>query len=171
MFIENYGLFWRIDEVEWYPGKGARGAFRLLGHRRENIPALRLADFRDQRGIYILYGNHGAHYVGLTKKRGLGLRLKDHLNDRHKTQWDRFSWFGFCKVLEKKNEEGLRTLKRLAHVGVVRPRAMIGDVEALLIKAMGLDNINQMKFSNAREWSQVKAYKVEAYMKKVARGR
>src|ERR1043166_3287038 len=100
MFITNYGLFWRRDEVDWNPGKGAKGAFRLLGRRGKRHPAIRLADFRRQKGIYILYGNHGPHYVGLTKRMGLGRRLMDHLSDRHSKKWDRFSWFGFNMVLK-----------------------------------------------------------------------
>jgi hypothetical protein len=94
MFIKNFGLFWRADEIDWAPGKGSKGVFRLLGRRGINNPGLRLADFRYQKGIYILYGNHGPYYVGLTKRRGLGQRLKEHLADQHAGQWDRFSWFG-----------------------------------------------------------------------------
>ena len=80
MFIKNFGLFWRADEVDWNPGKGKKGAFRLLGRQGSNLPGLRLADFRHQQGIYILYGNHGPYYVGLTKNQGFGKRLLDHWN-------------------------------------------------------------------------------------------
>ena len=68
MFIKNFGQFWRADEVEWYPGRGARGAFRLLGRQGKYLPRVRLADFRYQQGIYILYGNHGPDYTGLTNR-------------------------------------------------------------------------------------------------------
>src|SRR4051794_10537989 len=78
VFIKNFGQFWRFDEINWFPGKGAKGAFRLLGRQGKNIPGLRLADFRYQQGIYILYGNHGPYYTGLTTRQGLGRRLKDH---------------------------------------------------------------------------------------------
>jgi hypothetical protein len=83
MVIRSYGLFWQCDEVNWHPGAGNKKAFRLLGRSGTNLPGLRLADFRDQRGIYVLYGDYGPHYVGLTRKRGLGLRLKHHLFDGH----------------------------------------------------------------------------------------
>jgi hypothetical protein len=169
MFVKNYGLFWRADEVDWSPGQGARGAFRLLGRRSKNIPTLRLADFRHQIGIYILYGNHGPIYVGLTKEQGLGKRLKDHLTDELGGQWDRFSWFGFRIVLKGRDDNGLCELRKLAEVGIGKPQELIGDVEALLIKAMGLNNIKQMKFSDADEWFQVKAYEVDKYMEKVIR--
>ncbi len=72
MVIKNYGLFWRADEVDWYPGHG--NPFRLLGRQGKNFPGVCVADFRWQNGIYVLYGDYGPHYVGLTRKQGLGKR-------------------------------------------------------------------------------------------------
>jgi hypothetical protein len=163
MLIKNFGLFWRADEVEWNPGQGYREAFRLIGRIGANRPGLRVADFRHQQGIYILYGNHGPHYVGLTKMQGLGKRLKDHLSDVHENQWDRFSWFGFCAVLSAKDEYGFCKLKNMAEVVVGNPESVITDVEALLIRAMGLRNIRQMNFVEADEWTQVKLDEVKRY--------
>lgn len=167
MFIKNFGLFWRTDEVDWNPGKGARGVFRLLAHRGVNLPGLRVADFRYQQGIYILYGNHGPHYVGLTKKQGLGKRLKDHLTDQHAGQWDRFSWFGFCKVQGAIDKNGLHKLGKMATVVLGNPSSVITDVEALLIRAMGLRNINQNNFVEAEEWMQVKIHETQQYLDKI----
>ncbi len=168
MFIKNFGLFWRADEVEWNPGQGTKGVFRLLGRQGTYLPGLRGADFRHQQGIYILYGNHGPYYVGLTKKQGLGKRLGDHRIDHHADQWDRFSWFGFRKVLEGQDEFGLRKLAELAQVVVGSPNSVITDVEALLIRAMGLRNINQNKFAEADPWIQVKSHEAEEFMYKLA---
>jgi hypothetical protein len=163
VFIKSFGLFWRTDEVDWHPGKGS--AFRLLGRRGQNLPSRRLADFRDQQGIYILYGNHGPHYVGLTKRLGLGNRLKQHLENRHAEQWDRFSWFGFRKVLLRRDSNGICELARMAEMAGGSPDAVITDVEALLIRAMGLsNNINQMRFTAADEWTQIKSHELEHYL-------
>lgn len=167
MLIKSYGLFWRASEVDWNPGKGKRGAFRLLGHRGSNLPGLRLADFRTQRGIYILYGNFGPHYVGLIRKRGLGQRLKEHLTDKHEGLWDRFSWFGFCEVLKGKDKLGLSKIKKLSELSLGSSGKAIGDIEALLIKAMGLSNVADMKFSLAKEWAQVQQHDVDHYLGKV----
>lgn len=156
------------DEVKWNPGSGAKGAFRLLGRQGTNLPGLRLADFRHQQGIYILYGNHGPYYVGLSKKQGIGQRLKDHLADDHADLWDRFSWFGFRTVLIGKDDHGLCKLKHMAEYAVSDPKAVITDVEALLIRAMGLQNINQMAFTGAEEWKQVKIDEAERFMDKFA---
>lgn len=153
--------------MDWNPGKGIKGAFRLLGRRGKNSGTVNLADFRQQHGIYILYGNHGPYYVGLTRKQGLGKRLQQHLSDDHQNCWDRFSWFGFRKVQASKDKLGIHTLAELADVTTGRPRQIIGDIEALLIRAMGLNNISQMKFAAAEEWFQVKDHEVDDYLFKV----
>lgn len=165
MLIRNYGLFWRLDEVDWKPGRG--NVFELLGRRGKNNPNLLIADFRDQNGIYILYGNYGPHYVGLTMGLGFGERLKNHLTNDHGGQWDRFSWFGFKKVLKRKDKDYIRQLGKLPGNRYVGMRYSIRDTEALLIKAMGLSNINEMNFTNAQEWTHVKAHEIVEYLKKV----
>jgi hypothetical protein len=160
--IQAYGLFWRRDEIIWNPGKGKRD-WRLLGRRGAISSKLQAVDFRTQRGIYILYGNYGAHYVGLTRKRGLGPRLKDHLADKHKNMWDRFSWFGFRRVLKSKNKLRLHKLGEMAQAKSTDPNHMIGDIEALLIRSLALRNISQMKFIVAKEWVQIKKSEIERY--------
>lgn len=160
MFIKNYGLFWRSDEIDWYPGKGAKGAFRLLGRQGWNSGTLQLADFRHQQGIYILYGDYGPYYTGLTTKQGLGKRLKDHTSDWAAGRWNRFSWFGFQRVLKAKDEDGIRELANLAIGQMGQSETIIRDVEALLIRAMGLRNIAQTKFSAAEKWLQVEKHEV-----------
>jgi len=167
MLIKNYGLFWELDEVQWLPGKGNRRSFRLLGRQGKNNPGLRMADFRYQLGIYILYGNYGPHYVGLTREQGLGKRLKDHLFDVHAGWWNRFSWFGFCRVLQGADEEGLRRLSALANVAFNQPATVIGDLEALLIRSMGLRNRANMKFANEERWEQVQRDEVDHYLGKL----
>jgi hypothetical protein len=163
MIIRAYGLFWRADEITWSPGKGKAGEFRLLGRRGTNLPTRRVADFRQQRGLYILYGDYGPYYVGLTKKQDLGKRLKDHLDDHHADRWDRFSWFGFRQVL-KTTENGLCKLKALPSLSLGAPEAAIADMEALLIKALGLaSNLNKMNFKSADEWTQVRLHEWDKY--------
>ena len=62
MLIGAYGMFWDRDGVDWNPGSGPN-AWRLLGRLGANRPGLRIADFRPARGVYLLFDNHGAHYV------------------------------------------------------------------------------------------------------------
>lgn len=57
MLIRAFGLFWERDEVDWRPGPG--GQFRLLGRVGGKSKNLRVADFREQKGVYVLYNDHG----------------------------------------------------------------------------------------------------------------
>lgn len=161
--IQAYGLFWRRDEIDWNPGKGKRYEWRLYGRRGANRGTLRVADFREQFGIYILYGSYGPHYVGLTRKRGLGNRLKDHTMDEHKDSWDRFSWFGFRKVLKAQNLYRVHKLGRMAIEKPANLDFMIADIEALLIRSMALRNVNHMNFVLAEEWIQIKGHEWGKY--------
>lgn len=166
--IHAFGLFWKVDEINWFPGKGKRREFRLLGRQGWNAGTLRIADFRGQRGIYILYGNYGPHYAGLTRKQTLGKRLQDHLKDEHKDKWDRFCWFGFKQVLKKTDENGLRVLKEKMPVQKsISPHTTIKEMEALLIKAMALTNRADSKFVAAEEWRQVRLIEREELLAKL----
>jgi hypothetical protein len=162
MLIQAFGLFWRAEEIEWEPGSGGKAPdgiakSALLGRRGTNVPTLRVVDFWDQRGIYILYGNYGPHYVGLNSRRGLGIRLKEHRYDRHAGLWDRFSWFGFARVLKTRNIAGLNELSTVATLKTVDSKSMIREMEALLIHAMGVQNITKTRFPGVEgaQWTQV----------------
>lgn len=167
MIIKAYGLFWRAEEINWHPGAGKKGAlheqFRLIGRRGKNKPGLQVADFHGQTGIYILYGDLGPHYVGLTRKQTLGKRLRDHLSDAHADRWDRFSWFGFRDVLKACDEAGFQKLKQMPKVHLSNPDLIIGDIEALLIKAMALNNKADMQFHSAEKWEQVRRHELDKY--------
>jgi hypothetical protein len=163
-----YGLFWRLDEVNWAPGKGKRNEFRLLGRSGKNLPKLQVADFRQCRGIYILYGNYGPYYAGLTHQRTLGQRLKEHLSNKHAGQWDRFSWFSFQRVLTSRDEDGMQRFGEMPTVRSSDPKKAMKDIEALLIKAMALQNVAQMNFTQAHEWTQIKQAEAESFCDTVA---
>jgi hypothetical protein len=168
MFIKNFGQFWRAEEVDWFPGQGNRNSFRLLGRQGTNLPGVRLADFRYMQGIYILYANHGPYYTGLTTEQGLGKRLQDHLSDQHCDKWDRFSWFGFQQVLKRTDKFNICQLRDLSGAATIgEPATVIRDVEALLIRAMGLTNITQTQFSKGEEWFQVYDHEVDHYLDKL----
>jgi len=64
-------------------------------------------------------------------------------------------------------EYGIRELRDLAEVAVGAPATVIRDVEALLIRAMGLSNIAQTKFAEGEEWFQVKEHEMDHYLEKI----
>jgi hypothetical protein len=130
---------------------------------------MRIADFRTQSGLYILYGDYGPYYVGLVHANRLGNRLRDHLEDRHKDQWNRFCWFGFRSVLPKPGRQGICLLMDSKPSMPVRPRSAIRDIEALLIRALGLpSNMQKTGFVGAEKWSQVKLHEADDLLAKAA---
>ena len=168
MLIRAYGLFWSADEVEWFPGGGNRGRYMLLGHQGERQPRLRVVDFRMQAGIYILYGNYGPYYVGKADR--LGRRLKQHQKDRHMGRWNRFSWFGFRPVLMSRGPDGISPLRDLRTKTRGPMDKQISELEALLIRALGLENnYAKMRFPGAEPWDQVRLDDVDTYLDRVIR--
>lgn len=160
--IRAYGMFWRVDEVDWY-GRGRAPdllpRFALLARLGDLRRAATLvADCKEQRGIYVLYDNYGPYYVGVTVKRGLGIRLREHLNDEHAGQWNRFSWFGFRAVQPPMTSHGISTLVSMemsSEATVVRSK-VISQMESLLIHAMGPRNLHMDAGSLASdEWKQI----------------
>lgn len=90
--ILSFGLHWHLDRVNW--GKpGVLGELLGAASRSRNARAV---DFRDQRGIYVLYAGYELVYIGQTGSSDdrLFKRLKYHKTDHLSERWDRFSWFG-----------------------------------------------------------------------------
>lgn len=171
MLIHAYGLFWRSDEVDWWPKAGSGGAFQLLGRVGKVYPALQVADFRTQHGIYVLYNDWGSYYVGLASTGTIGKRLRSHTRDKHAGKWDRFSWFGFDRVLASRDVSGVQRLKRMPLKQRVEPAEMIRDLEATLIHVMPTVNRRNETFKDADEWRQVERSEKGRYLDRVARDR
>jgi hypothetical protein len=127
-----------------------------------------MADMRQQVGLYVLHDDWGVYYVGLTIKRTLGQRIKDHLDDAHKDRWDRFSWFGFREVLRGQNEHGLCRLRSLPASSVGNPEDAIRDMEALLIYLHNpRGNQRTQQFQRAQEWTQVAWHEREMFFNRL----
>lgn len=95
MLFRNYGLFWREDQVSWGSrGKNNQGKLEGLwvAAKKEGT-----VNFREQRGIYVLYDDtFRIVYVGQAGRgtRNLFNRLNDHRRDDLAGRWTKFSWFG-----------------------------------------------------------------------------
>jgi len=167
MLIGAYGMFWDKELVNWTPGSGR--PWRLLGRRNTNRPALRVADFRRAHGVYVLFNNKGAHYVGIARgSSGLGGRLKDHLTDEHAGLWNRFCWFAFDEVLVDYDAHGLSVLQPRSDPSPSSSKVLIEEIEALLITLMSLQNTRKMRFKRAVEWTQVHPDEQDYYLQAVA---
>lgn len=98
MLIQNYGLYWKEDDVFW--GKG-NNAGALQGVKSTNISA-EPVDFRMQSGVYVLYSDYNMIYVGQAGNGNQKLfdRLKAHRRNNLAGRWNQFSWFGTRSVLK-----------------------------------------------------------------------
>jgi predicted GIY-YIG superfamily endonuclease len=127
--ISNMGLFWRSADVFWgRPGPDGEG--RILGVPAKNRSA-EPTDFREQEGIYVLYAEYRAVYIGqTTESQGLLKRLGQHRSDDLAERWDRFSFFGLKKVL------GTNLLGQSTAMRHVKTEHLLNHIEGILIHAI-----------------------------------
>lgn len=119
--INAFGMFWLRSEVSW---KEARPP--IWG---QSQPRASRVDFHGQEGIYILYDGPRIIYVGRTTTGNLGARLRAHTEDRLRSRWDRFSWFGVKPV----RQDG--QLADATQTGIDL-NTLIATMEALLIEGL-----------------------------------
>jgi len=130
--IRNFGHFWSRDLVNW----GDRGRNRggdLRGYIVVDRQP-RVTDFREQIGIYVLFGeNREVVYIGQTGsgKRKLFLRLRDHATDHLRDRWSNFSWFGFRRVLRKGE---LSSAQKPGSKVQARSSAALDEIESVLLQ-------------------------------------
>jgi len=95
--IKNFGLLWERRFIKWGRGR-TKGHLKGRAKRRKS----KIADFRDQIGIYVLYDKDlKSIYVGQAgrgKDKKLFNRLKRHRSDHLGNRWAYFSWFGLRKI-------------------------------------------------------------------------
>jgi len=158
--IKAYGLFWSLKELR------ALG-YRLYGESGDD----RIADFKEQNGLYVLYGPKGVQNIGIATKKSLASRLKTHdLDDRQVGLWSQFSWFGFRDAMRIPERNGWSVLEPADTQDVLsamRPKDAIRDLESLLIFVQSKDeNRNPLqlrpKFRRARLWKQIPAIEKDA---------
>jgi hypothetical protein len=88
MLLKSFGEYWNPATVEW-ENKQLLGEAKI---RRKK----RTIDFWHARGVYVLYSDFKAIYVGKSED-SIGNRLNAHLTDRFAGRWDMFSWFSTDK--------------------------------------------------------------------------
>ncbi|MEZ6128826.1 MAG: hypothetical protein R3C59_09100 [Planctomycetaceae bacterium] len=126
--IQTIGLYWRPDQIFW--GAGSQ-AGKLLGVPASSTTSNPI-DFREQSGIYVLYSEFHAIYVGQagSGNQKLFARLKQHRTDDLAERWDRFTWFGLRRVL---GNGDLSRENQAAHPDIA---TVLNHIEAILIHAM-----------------------------------
>lgn len=152
--IHEYGLHWKASEVDW----DAR-TVQLLGHGKWYGEEW-AADFAAHRGVYAIYRDGALYYVGLTKKQGIGPRLKQHRSKRKNApeklrDEDEFSWFGFDRLANfRTDKNGLLRTKRQPLRRIVDPLDSINDWEAVLILVADPSGNIQKPHPKATQWQQ-----------------
>jgi len=125
--ILNLGVRWRAQDVYW--DTSTQNA-KLLGVKTKALRGPK-ANFAHQSGIYILYADFTPIYVGQANKT-LFARLKSHhLHDDLAERWDRFSWFGFRRVIGKSEP----TLSKPGVNFHISTRQLLDHLEAMMIHA------------------------------------
>lgn len=119
-FINAFGMYWARNKVLWTHTP------KILGRQQTESTTV---DFCGQKGVYLLYDGHKVVYVGRTTDQPLGVRLKQHIDDRLNGRWDRFSWFGIYSVKES------GSLNDKEQISYSLPM-LIATMEAILIEGL-----------------------------------
>lgn len=149
--VQAFGMYWQRDAVHWCALPAVRG--------RQQIGA-QVVDFAAQLGVYLLHDGREVMYVGRSIDRPMGRRLYEHTQDRLRTRWNRFSWFGLLRVTEQgKLVEANATLS---------PGLVATTLEAVLIE--GLEPRQNRKRGdgfNATEYLQAEDPEIERHQGQV----
>jgi hypothetical protein len=89
-------MYWNPEVVDWgSPGAGNQGELiGMVKRKKRSYPI----NFWNAYGVYVLHHEFSAVYVGKAAATRLGMRLRNHLTDRHAGRWDMFSWFSLSKI-------------------------------------------------------------------------
>lgn len=117
--IQAMGMFWQRDLVLWTPKPALCGCQQIGADP---------VDFSGQKGVYLLYDGREVIYVGRSVDRPLGKRLYEHTQDRLRSRWDRFSWFGLLSVTDSGQLQSIELKSDLA--------GWVATLEAVLIESL-----------------------------------
>lgn len=149
MLIQNYGLFWQEERINWGAGK-RKGS--LPGYWRGGKWCE--VEFRYQKGVYVLYdSNYRIVYVGQAGRKNQCLfdRLKQHRKDALAERWSMFSWFGTRPVVEVDDDKYALGDQQLT----TDIPSVLNHIEAILIASCEPPlNRQGGRFGNAEQYLQ-----------------
>ena len=120
--IKVFGMFWDRSKIDW-----SKSNVKLLGQQN---PKSDPVDFRDIRGIYLLYDQREVIYVGQAIDSPIVKRLKDHTRDRLSGRWNRFSWFGLDGI----NPDG--TVSKAEDAPTIKLGDLANALEGIMIEGL-----------------------------------
>ncbi len=121
--ILNLGARWRAEDVYW---ETSTKKAKLLGVKTRELRGPKV-NFAHQSGIYVLYADFTPIYVGQANKSLFARLHSHHMTDDLAGRWDRFSWFGFRRV-----------------IGTNKPRLSVPDVSFHISTKQLLDHLEAM---------------------------
>ena len=155
IIVQNFGLHWERDQITW-GSKGPGNTGHLRGYRGSPD---NYVDFREQRGIYVLY--EGADipssrvvYVGQAGagQNDLFHRLRSHRDQELWNRWQRFSWFGLLAV----GVNFTLVHKAKAAVGHIDLETALDQMEAIVMELLEpLKNKQGAQWRGALQYFQV----------------
>lgn len=151
--IGAYGLFWERQLTD-FEGFGPKNV-PIFGVGADGPTAGMALNAAPSIATYVLYNDYGPVYTGISNA-GLGQRLKNH-HDHPPVEWTRYSWFAFgdVKKLSGADSQGWCIISKRSRPEPTNPEANVRELEALLIRLLGLKYQNQMQFQRARRWNQI----------------
>lgn len=156
--ITAYGNFWEREEA--FGNRIERGKKQLLGSRGVRRPGVRLCDFRKAAGVYILWNDYRAVYVGLARG-GEGLYQRLSMHHAERSEWNRFSWYSVDPVIDSTYDGWSEIEYRDEQGATPSVDVLVRELEALLIMVLGTHSLKAqraMKFLSGGEWLQVKDF-------------
>lgn len=159
--VTSFGIYWD-REAEW-------NTTELYGEHLPDSAGKKqtgVVNFANQHAVYLLHHDREIIYVGKTVC--LASRLHEHTaSPTLHNRWDRFSWFGFRKVIHDESGGGLGEARLPTDFSVCD---LMSVVEGILIEAVELRNNRQgVKGFNVLAYGPVSFAEAEKRMKKGVR--
>lgn len=114
-----FGMYWDRNLIAWETDS------QLLGSQYYNSQPI---NFTNQKGVYVLYHDRDLIYIGQAFDRSIFTRLREHTQQRLRSRWNRFSWFGIYDL----NETGVLDTSDINYN--YESNKIIDGVESLLIE-------------------------------------
>jgi hypothetical protein len=98
-------MYWSLTGVDWQKQEMLGVARKPTKNGFQTVQT----NAWGQYGVYCLYDDYTAVYVGRAFKLTIGERISSHLRDRLAGRWDSFSWFGVNRVTLSGNMQKFNT--------------------------------------------------------------
>jgi hypothetical protein len=164
--VTAFGLNWTLAASEWLSSPTRPTKPHMYG-RRWRRSSRRVADFYRLPGFYALIWRGQPVYFGIAPKSGVGYRIREHLADKPRKEWDAFSWFGYGSLVVGKGGVEMPSTDELAPILQRRSVRDFEYVIRLVFKPRLMKGRPGFKAGDV-EWEQVPRAEVKELLAKQA---